>query len=159
MWVNLPTRAFSSYLIISAVTDSNCCQSLLPPISPYTQRKWEHNYQPARRNEKRYLLALLKLQAFECEAHRALTIVSPAAVFVLLNDQLLGQVQERVVHIRAVLCARFDHGDAWVRLLELLNFFIRHLNLSFVIHFIGKDHNFDVRARMLFDFIEPNGDR
>ena len=46
-----------------------------------------------------------------------------------------------------------------MRLLELSDFFVCHLNLSLIIHFIGKDHDFDVTTRVLFDFIQPDWDR
>ena len=43
-------------------------------------------------------------------------------------------------------------------LLELLDLLVRHLNICFIIHFISKDHYFDVTARVLLDLIQPNGD-
>ena len=88
----------------------------------------------------------MELESFECEAHGALAIVSPASIFVLLNDQLLGEIQERVIDVGPILRARFNHGYSWVRLLELLYLIIAHLDLSFIIHLVGKDHNFDIGA-------------
>ena len=43
-------------------------------------------------------------------------------------------------------------------LLELLDFFVRHLYICFIIHFISEDHDFDVTARVLFDLIQPDRD-
>ena len=93
-----------------------------------------------------HLLAVLELKALEGEAHGAFAVVGPASIFVLLDDQLLGEIEERVVHVRAILGACLHDRDPRVLLLKLLNFFICDLNLGLVIHFIGKDHNFDVGA-------------
>ena len=45
-----------------------------------------------------------------------------------------------------------------MRLLELSDFFVCHLHLSLIIHFICENHDFDVTTRVLFDFIQPNRD-
>ena len=104
-----------------------------------------------------YLLSLLELQFFEGETHGALAIVCTSTIFVLFNDQLLGQIQERVIDIRAILGARFDYRDAWVRLLKLLYLLVTHLNLRLVIHLVGEDHDFDLGARVFLNLIKPHG--
>ena len=43
-------------------------------------------------------------------------------------------------------------------LLELLDFFVCHLYICFIIHFISEDHDFDVTARVLFDLVQPDRD-
>ena len=40
-------------------------------------------------------------------------------------------------------------------LLELLNLLVCHLDFRFVVHFVRKDHDLDVTARMLFNLVEP----
>ena len=43
-------------------------------------------------------------------------------------------------------------------LLKLLDFFVCHLYICFIIHFISEDHDFDVTARVLLDLVQPDRD-
>lgn len=103
----------------------------------------------------RYLLSLSELKFFEGKAHRTFAIVSTTSIFVLLYDQLFSEIKERVIDISSKLSACFDHWDTWMGLLELLNLLVCHLDFRFVVHFVSKDHDLDVTARMLFNLVEP----
>ena len=41
-------------------------------------------------------------------------------------------------------------------LLELLNFFIRHLDLRLIVHFVSEDHYLDITARVFLNLTEPD---
>lgn len=43
-------------------------------------------------------------------------------------------------------------------LLEVSDFVVCHLNLGLIVHFVREDHNFDIAARVLLDFIKPHRD-
>lgn len=103
----------------------------------------------------RYLLSLSELKFLEGKAHRAFAIVGTTSIFVFLNDQLFSEIKEGVIDICSKLGAGFDHWDTRVGLLELLNLLVCHLNFGFVVHFVGKDHDLDVTAGMLFNLVEP----
>ena len=91
----------------------------------------------------------------ECKAHGSLPIGGPS-ILVLLNDQLLGQVEEGVVHARAHLRTGFDHRDIGVSLLELLYILICYLDVLFLlVALICEHHHLYVASRVFVYLLQP----
>ena len=100
----------------------------------------------------------MHLKLLKGEAHRALSVICPASISVLFNDEFLREFEEGVVDVGAILSACLDYRDLRVLLLELLDFLVCHLYVCFIVHFVGVDHDLHVAARVLLDFVEPDRD-
>ena len=94
------------------------------------------------------------LKPLECKAHAPFPIVT-APVLVLLHDQLLGQVEEGVVHVGSELRTCLHYRDIGVGLLELLDVFICYLYVLLVITLVSKDHYLDVTTCILVYLRQP----
>ena len=103
-------------------------------------------------------ISFLHLEFLEGKTHRAFAIVCASSIFVFFDDEFLCKFEEGVVDVGPILGTCLDDWDLRMLLLKLLDLLVCHLYICFIIHFISKDHDFDVTARVLLDLVKPDRD-